>query len=70
MVTDDVEADLKAIQNPLLCRSMKGTINESAKAVWVNGDTVLLEAVNTCLKMALADGKPKYWLQKAMVSSQ
>jgi cyclohexadienyl dehydratase len=70
MVTDDVEADLKAIQNPLLCRSMKGTINETAKAVWVNGDTALLEAVNTCLKMALADGKPKYWLQKAMVSQQ
>jgi cyclohexadienyl dehydratase len=70
MVTDDVEADLKSIQNPLLCRSMKGTINESAKAVWVNGDTALLEAVNTCLKMALADGKPTYWLQKAMVRQQ
>lgn len=68
MVTDDVEADLKSMQNRLLCRSMKGSINNSAKAIWVNGDEVLKQAVNLWLQDQLSSGMTVKWLQEAMSS--
>ena len=68
MVTDDTEADLKALQYPQLCRSFPGTITKSDKALWIHTDTALVDFVNNWLQKELAAGIPQRWLKEAMVS--
>ncbi len=67
MVTDDTEADLKALQYPQLCRSYPGTITKSDKALWIHTDAGLVGFVNDWLQKELAAGIPQEWLKDAMV---
>ncbi len=65
MLTDDTEADLKAAQNPQLCRSYAGTITKSDKALWIQKDTALVSFVNNWLRKAIASGMTGTWLRQA-----
>lgn len=67
MVTDDTEADLKALQYPQLCRSFAGTITKSVKALWIQKDPALVAFINAWLQKELAAGLPQQWLKEAMV---
>lgn len=67
MLTDDTEADLKALQYPQLCRSFPGTIDESGKAIWIQDDGALVNFINRWMRNALAAGQPQKWLKDAMV---
>jgi len=66
MITDDTEADLKALQYPQLCRSFAGTLTKSDKALWIHMDTALVAFVNNWLQKQLAAGMPQRWLKEAM----
>lgn len=66
MVTDDVEAELHARQDPRLCRSMEGTLTQSEKALLVAPDAALHAAVDAWLGEALSAGLPARWMQQAM----
>jgi len=70
MVTDDTEADLKALQYPQLCRSFAGTITKSDKALWIHPDAALVDFINTWLQKELAAGLPQQWLKEAMVAGR
>lgn len=66
MVTDDVEAELHARQDPRLCRSMEGPLTRSEKALLIAPDPALHAAVDEWLGQALAAGQPARWMQQAM----
>lgn len=66
MITDDVEADLQALREPRLCRTLQGTLNRSDKAVFMIDDAALEAAVNTWLAKAIAQGLPARALRAAM----
>ncbi|HAL81929.1 MAG TPA: hypothetical protein DCO83_06590 [Mucilaginibacter sp.] len=68
MLTDDTEADLKTRQYPQLCRSYRGTITKSDKALWIQTDPALLAFVNKWLQKELASGIPRQWLKEAMAA--
>ncbi|WP_295673484.1 transporter substrate-binding domain-containing protein [uncultured Mucilaginibacter sp.] len=67
MVTDDTEADLKALQYPQLCRSLPGTITKSDKALWIQPGAALVSFVNNWLQKELAAGTLQQWLKEAML---
>lgn len=66
MLTDDVEADLKSVQDPRLCRSMQGTLNHVAKALWMQPDAALASNVDAWLGKAIASGETRRWMDEAM----
>lgn len=66
MLTDDVEADLKSVQDPRLCRSVAGTLNRVAKALWIAPDAALVETVDAWLGKAIASGDTRRWMSDAM----
>jgi cyclohexadienyl dehydratase len=66
MVTDDVEAELHARQDPRLCRSMEGTLTRSEKALLTAPDPALHAAVDDWLAESLSAGQPARWMQQAM----
>lgn len=66
MVTDDVEAEMHARQDPRLCRGMPGLLTQSEKALLLAPDAALHAAVDDWLGRALAAGQPAAWLDEAM----
>ena len=69
MLTDDTEADLKVRQYPQLCRSLKGTIANYDKAIWIQNDKVLLNFINSWLRTAIKAGQVDGWLNRATRSN-
>lgn len=66
MVTDDSEADLKAMQYPQLCRSFAGTITKSDKAIWIQNDGALVSFINNWLQKQVDSGAVGLWLKDAV----
>lgn len=66
MLTDDTEADLKALQYRQLCRSFPGIIDQSGKAIWIQPDQRLVSFINQWMRNAIAAGQPQKWLKDAM----
>ena len=66
MLTDDVEAELKSVQDRRLCRSFAGTLNHVGKALWMRPDTALVEEVDGWLGKAMASGETQRWMDEAM----
>jgi len=66
MLTDDVEAELKSLQDRRLCRSFAGTLNHVGKALWMTPDTALVEEVDGWLGKAMALGETQRWMDEAM----
>jgi cyclohexadienyl dehydratase len=66
MLTDDVEAELKSLRDPRLCRSFAGTLNHVGKALWMRPDAALVEVVDGWLGKAMASGETQRWMDEAM----
>lgn len=66
MLTDDVEAELKSVQDPRLCRSFAGTLNHVGKALWMTPDTALVGTVDTWLGKAISTGETRRWMDEAL----